>query len=113
MATARTRATARLMTAPAVLLLLAWMLIPLGMTLYFSTLRYNLLMPGMEVFVGWENYEYFVTDPAFWTAMRNTLVMVGSSSSSRWAAASCSRSCSTSRSGDRGSCGSSSSRPSS
>jgi sorbitol/mannitol transport system permease protein len=78
MATARTRATARLMTAPAVLLLLAWMLIPLGMTLYFSTLRYNLLMPGMEVFVGWENYEYFVTDPAFWTAMRNTLVMVGS-----------------------------------
>jgi sorbitol/mannitol transport system permease protein len=35
-------------------------------------------MPGMEVFVGWENYEYFVTDPAFWTAMRNTLVMVGS-----------------------------------
>jgi sorbitol/mannitol transport system permease protein len=78
MATARTRATARLMTAPAVLLLLAWMLIPLGMTIYFSTLRYNLLMPGMEVFVGWENYEYFVTDPAFWTAMRNTLVMVGS-----------------------------------
>lgn len=78
MATAQTRAAARLMSAPAVLVLLAWMLIPLGMTLYFSTLRYNLLMPGMEVFVGWENYRYFLTDPAFWTALGNTLVMVGS-----------------------------------
>jgi sorbitol/mannitol transport system permease protein len=78
MATAQTRAAARLMSAPAVLFLLAWMLIPLSMTLYFSTLRYNLLMPGMEVFVGWENYRYFLTDPAFWTALRNTLVMVGS-----------------------------------
>ncbi len=78
MATAQTRAAARLMAAPAVLLLLAWMVIPLGMTLYFSTLRYNLLMPGMEVFVGFENYEFFVTDPAFWIAFQNTLVMVGS-----------------------------------
>jgi sorbitol/mannitol transport system permease protein len=78
MATAQTRAAARLMSAPAVLMLLAWMLIPLSMTLYFSTLRYNLLMPGMETFAGWENYQYFLTDPAFWTALRNTLVMVAS-----------------------------------
>jgi len=78
MATAQTRAAARLMTAPAVLMLLAWMLIPLGMTIYFSTLRYNLLMPGMETFAGWENYRFFLTDPAFLTALKNTLVMVGS-----------------------------------
>ncbi|MFD1913683.1 carbohydrate ABC transporter permease [Halodurantibacterium flavum] len=78
MATLQTRAAARIMSAPAILLLLAWMLIPLGMTLYFSTLRYNLLMPGTESFVGWENYHYFLTDPAFTTAFRNTLVMVAS-----------------------------------
>ena len=78
MATLHTQATARLMSAPAILLLLAWMIIPLSMTLYFSTLRYNLLMPGMESFVGFENYEYFLTDPAFVTAFFNTLVMVGS-----------------------------------
>lgn len=78
MATLHTRAAARLMTAPAILLLLAWMIIPLSMTLYFSTLRYNLLMPGNESFVWFENYRYFLTDPAFTTAFRNTLVMVGS-----------------------------------
>jgi sorbitol/mannitol transport system permease protein len=78
MATLHTQATARLMSAPAILLLLAWMIIPLSMTLYFSTLRYNLLMPGMENFVGFENYQYFLTDPAFITAFFNTLVMVGS-----------------------------------
>jgi sorbitol/mannitol transport system permease protein len=54
------------------------MIIPLAMTLYFSTLRYNLLMPGMETFVGFENYRYFLTDPAFTIAFRNTLVLVGS-----------------------------------
>jgi sorbitol/mannitol transport system permease protein len=32
-----------LMISPAVILLLGWMIIPLGMTLYFSFLRYNLL----------------------------------------------------------------------
>lgn len=76
MATLKTRTAARLMSAPAIVLLLAWMAIPLAMTLYFSTLRYNLLMPGQDNFVGLENYRYFLTDPAFGPAFRNTLVMV-------------------------------------
>jgi ABC-type sugar transport systems, permease components len=77
MATLHTRASARLMMAPAVTLLLAWMIVPLGMTLYFSLLRYNLLMPGMESFTGLGNYVYFLTDPAFGTALANTLLLVG------------------------------------
>jgi sorbitol/mannitol transport system permease protein len=77
MATLHTRASARLMMAPAVVLLLAWMLVPLGMTLYFSLLRYNLLMPGMEEWTGLGNYTYFLTDPAFTTALGNTLLLVG------------------------------------
>ncbi len=77
MATLHTRASARAMLSPAVLLLLAWMLIPLGMTIYFSLLRYNLLMPGLESFVGIENYQYFLTDPAFFDAIWNTLRLVG------------------------------------
>ncbi|GAA0582942.1 carbohydrate ABC transporter permease [Halomonas salifodinae] len=64
--------------APAVTLLLIWMLIPLGMTLWFSFQRYNLLMPGMEQFAGLENYRYLLTDPALWSAMGTTLVLVGS-----------------------------------
>ena len=77
MATDHSRATAKLMVSPAVLLLLGWMVVPLVMTLYFSTLRYNLLSPGTESFVGFENYVFFLTDPAFFAALFNTLLLVG------------------------------------
>ncbi|ASY63985.1 Various polyols ABC transporter, permease component 1 [Sinorhizobium sojae CCBAU 05684] len=76
MATLHTRSAARLMIAPSVLLLLAWMIVPLSMTIYFSLLRYNLLMPGMEEFAGLSNYTYFLTDPAFFQAIFNTLAIV-------------------------------------
>ncbi|CAN7315571.1 carbohydrate ABC transporter permease [Ensifer adhaerens] len=76
MATLHTRSAARLMIAPSVLLLLAWMIVPLAMTIYFSFLRYNLLMPGMEEFAGFSNYSYFLTDPAFFQALFNTLAIV-------------------------------------
>jgi sorbitol/mannitol transport system permease protein len=58
--------------------LFVWMIVPLAMTIYFSTLHYNLLNPGMEQFVGLENYIYFLTDPAFLASLHNTLVLVGS-----------------------------------
>ncbi|MCY1302007.1 Trehalose transport system permease protein SugA [compost metagenome] len=64
------------MIAPSVLLLLAWMIVPLAMSIYFSFLRYNLLMPGMEEFAGFSNYSYFLTDPAFFQAIFNTLAIV-------------------------------------
>ncbi len=76
MATLHTRSTARLMIAPAVLMLFAWMIVPLAMTLYFSFLRYNLLMPGMEEWTGLQNYSFFLTDPAFRDALVNTLLLV-------------------------------------
>ena len=64
--------------SPAVVTLLLWMLVPLGMTIYFSVMRYNLLSPELTGFVGWENYEYFITNPAFFDAIQNTLVLLGS-----------------------------------
>ncbi|NLS05344.1 sugar ABC transporter permease [Rhizobium sp. P32RR-XVIII] len=76
MATLHTRSAARLMMAPAVVLLFAWMIVPLVMTIYFSLLNYNLLSPGMETFVGFLNYQYFLTDPAFFSALVNTLLLV-------------------------------------
>ncbi|MDE3080828.1 MAG: sugar ABC transporter permease [Paracoccaceae bacterium] len=76
MATQHSRAAARLMISPSVILLFLWMIVPLGLTLYFSFLNYNLLMPGAHDFIGWKNYYYFVTDPAFTTALINTLVLV-------------------------------------
>jgi sorbitol/mannitol transport system permease protein len=77
MATQQTQAAARMMMAPAVILLLLWMIVPLAMTLYFSFLRYNLLMPGTEEFIGFFNYSYFLSDPAFQEALINTLQLVG------------------------------------
>ncbi|GHA17833.1 sorbitol/mannitol ABC transporter permease [Devosia pacifica] len=77
MATRQTRALARTMMAPAVVLLLLWMIVPLGMTIYFSFQNYNLLNPAMQSFAGWFNYEFFVTDPAFVQSMVNTLLLVG------------------------------------
>ena len=77
MATLHSQSTARLMMSPAVILLFLWMIVPLVMTLYFSFLRYNLLMPGTEEFIGFFNYRYFLTDPAFGAALINTLLLVG------------------------------------
>ncbi|MAM63378.1 sugar ABC transporter permease [Maritimibacter sp. UBA3975] len=77
MATKASRTAARAMISPSVILLLGWMLIPLGLTIYFSLLRYNLLMPGPTPFVGFENYEFFLTNPAFKTSLINTLLLVG------------------------------------
>ena len=77
MATAHSRTLARLMVSPSVLLLLGWMIIPLSLTIYFSFLRYNLLMPETQEWIGGMNYQFFLTDPAFITAMKNTLLLVG------------------------------------
>jgi sorbitol/mannitol transport system permease protein len=68
----------RLLMSPAVITLLMWMIIPLGMTIYFSLIRYNLMQPDRTGFVGWQNYEFFVTNPAFSAAVLNTVVLLGS-----------------------------------
>ena len=69
---------ARVLQAPSVIVLLLWMIVPLSMTVYFSTIRYHLLYPNRSGFVGASNYEFFYTDPAFWPAIFNTLFLVGS-----------------------------------
>lgn len=67
----------RFMVSPSVLLLALWMVIPLSMTIYFSVIRYNLLYPGDNEFVGLENFQFFVTDFGFMAGMSNTLLLVG------------------------------------
>jgi sorbitol/mannitol transport system permease protein len=54
------------------------MIVPLAMTIYFSVVSYNLMQPGAHEFVGMANIEFFVTDPDFWPAVLNTLILLGS-----------------------------------
>ncbi|MEY4912047.1 MAG: hypothetical protein RL761_1710, partial [Pseudomonadota bacterium] len=68
----------RLLMAPAVTTLFLWMIVPLLMTIYFSLIRYNLMQPEAVGFIGLENFEYFVTDPSFGEAVKNTLLLLGS-----------------------------------
>lgn len=78
MSTAHSRSTARLMMAPAVMLLLGWMLVPLAMTLWFSFRKYLPLRGGDLGFVGWENYSRFISSSSFWPSIQATLIIVGS-----------------------------------
>jgi sorbitol/mannitol transport system permease protein len=92
MATQQTRTLGKLAVAPSVIALFMWMIVPLAMTIYFSFLRYNLLDPNTacsllhpgqlmdaenRCLAGFSNYTYFMTDPAFYQAMGNSLILVG------------------------------------
>lgn len=77
MSTQSSRKAARLMLSPSVILLLVWMAVPLGMTLWFSFQRYNLLTPERSGFIWFTNYTNFVASPAFMASIINTLVLVG------------------------------------
>ncbi|GKY86570.1 carbohydrate ABC transporter permease [Sinisalibacter aestuarii] len=77
MATQHSRSAARVMMAPAVILLLGWMLVPLVMTLYFSFKQYLPLRGGDLGWVGFDNYVRFVTSSAFWPSIQATLAIVG------------------------------------
>lgn len=78
MATQHSRTAARFMMAPAVILLLGWMLVPLIMTLIFSFKRYLPLRGGDLGWTGFDNYVRFVTSSAFWPSVFTTLIIVGS-----------------------------------
>ena len=77
----------RLMQTPAVLLLLVWMLVPLGMTLFFSFIRYVLnnlrkpewTTPSIDNWRGFGNYEYVLyKSKDFWFAVQNSVFIVAS-----------------------------------
>ena len=80
-----TRTLPRLLQAPAVLLLLVWMLVPLSMTLYFSFIRYVLnslrrpewTSPSFSNWRGFGNYNYVLDAKDFWFAVQNSVFIIG------------------------------------
>ena len=89
MATQHSRSAARLMMAPAVFLLLVWMLVPLCLTLIFSFKKFLPLrgdqiesgwdwitfFPSLD-WVGFDNFTRFVSSSSFWPAVSVTLTLV-------------------------------------
>jgi sorbitol/mannitol transport system permease protein len=76
MATRQTRTLARFMTAPSIIVLFVWMIVPLVLTLWYSVQRFNLQHPDRSGFVWFRNYYFFLTDPGFIQAIGNTLILV-------------------------------------
>src|SRR3569623_1455219 len=76
MATRQTRTLARFMTAPSIIVLFVWMIVPLVLTLWYSLQRFNLQHPDRSGFVWFRNYYFFLTDPSFVQAIGNTLILV-------------------------------------
>ena len=80
------RTLPRLLQAPAVVLLLIWMLVPLFMTLYFSFIRYVLVnlrkpewaTPSLSNWRGFGNYKYVLEAKDFWLAIQNSVLIVSS-----------------------------------
>jgi len=80
------RTIPRLLQTPAVLLLLVWMLVPLGMTLFYSFIRYVLnstvrpewTTPSWSNWRGFGNYQFVLNSKDFIFAIKNSLFIVGS-----------------------------------
>ncbi len=67
--------TALLFLLPAVVLLLCFMIYPLGKTIYYSfTAWYN--FSAVQTFIGLENYKDLIRDPVVKTALRNTAILM-------------------------------------
>lgn len=69
------RRTAWLLTAPAVLVMLAVSAYPVGYALWLSLHRYDLRFPDQRGFVGLDNYVAVLAAPVFWTDLAATLVI--------------------------------------
>ena len=71
----RERASGLLWISPWILGTLAFLVVPAGMSAYYSMTDYSLLEP--PVYVGAENYVEIGRDVQFWTALRNTVAYAG------------------------------------
>ena len=58
---------------PALILLLALLIIPFAMSISYSFTDYNLLLPAARKFVGFQNYVQTLKDPVFLKSLRNVL----------------------------------------
>ena len=67
------RVAAYIFVAPAVILLIAFLVVPIIYTVYFSGFKYQIMRPDAMKFIGFENYQKLFSDKNFWLALKNTV----------------------------------------
>lgn len=67
------RVAAYIFVAPAVILLIAFLVVPMIYTVYFSGFKYQIMRPDAMKFIGIENYQKLFSDKNFWLALKNTV----------------------------------------
>ena len=67
------RVAAYIFVAPAVILLIAFLVVPMIYTVYFSGFKYLIMRPDALKFIGLENYQKLFSDKNFWLALKNTV----------------------------------------
>ena len=72
------RITAYMFVAPAVILLIAFLVVPMIYTVYFSGFKYQIMRPDAIKFIGLENYQKLFSDKNFWIALKNTVYFYSS-----------------------------------
>ena len=67
------RVAAYIFVAPAVILLIAFLVVHMIYTVYFSGFKYQIMRPDAMKFIGFENYQKLFSDKNFWLALKNTV----------------------------------------
>lgn len=57
---------------PAVVLLIAFLVVPIIYTVYYSVFQYQVMRPNDITFIGFENYHKLISDSDFWISLKNT-----------------------------------------
>ena len=65
--------TGALMVSPAVLLLIVFFFVPVGLCFALAFTNARLISPEPARIIGFENFSRLFSDPLFWKALRNTL----------------------------------------
>ena len=66
------RSAAYIFTIPAIALLVAFLVVPMVYTVYYSVFKYQVMRPNDITFIGLDNYQKLFKDAEFWKALRNT-----------------------------------------
>ena len=61
------------MSAPVIIMLTTFLIIPIIGTIYFSFFKYQVMRPDAKTFNGLNNYLKLLTDENFYTALKNTV----------------------------------------